>query len=142
MVIDGVEVRPGHPCPHSTGSGCDDYPRRPAQPCGSFNCGWILPDSPLPEWLKPDQARVIVIFAIMVWQGAAVDLAVPVGRRIPPRALNWLKEFSLNQRRPLVYTEQIVRDGGFDRRQRLAGHGPPRFEQDLLRWQREGRTLW
>ena len=88
VVIGGVPVYPGSPCPHSTGSGCDDYVNRPKDPCDNFNCGWILDDSPLPEWMKPNKAKVIVIFNKLNWNGLPVDLAVPVGRRIPPRSLD------------------------------------------------------
>ncbi len=142
MVIGGVPVYPGSPCPHSTGSGCDDYENRPQDPCGNFNCGWILPDSPLPEWMKPSSARVIVILNQLIWNGRPVDLAVPMGRRIPPRALDWLKRFSERQLRPLMYTEQILDGGRFSREQQVFGYGPPEFQQDLLRWQREGKRLW
>lgn len=142
MVIGGVDVYPGKPCPHSTGSGCDDYANRPLDPCDNFNCGWIIPASPLPDWLKPDQAKVIVVFHKLDWEGHPVDLAVPVGKRIPPRALNWLKQFSEKHFRPLIYTEQVVVDGEFQKQQQVIGYGPPEFQQDLLSWQEQGRKLW
>jgi hypothetical protein len=44
--------------------------------------------------------------------------------------------------RPLIYTEQIVEDGKFQKQQQVMGHGPPAFQQDLMRWQREGKELW
>ena len=94
MTIQGVPVFPGHPCPHSTRQGCDDYLNRPIDPCVNFSCGWIMAASPLPDWMKPDNARVIVLFNKFQWQGVPVDLAVPVGKRIPPRALTWLRNFA------------------------------------------------
>ena len=94
MTIKGHPVYPGRPCPHSTGRGCDDYANRPVDPCIDFNCGWIVENSPLPEWMKPSNAKVIVVFNKFQWLGRAVDLAVPIGKRIPPRALNWLKAFA------------------------------------------------
>jgi hypothetical protein len=142
MVIGGVPVHPGRPCPHSTGQGCDDYEHRPVDPCHNFNCGWILPDSPLPEWMQPCKGKVIVIFNVMRWNGVPVDLAVPVGRRIPPRSLAWLKKFAEDHGRPLIYTEQIVENGQFQKEQNILGHGPPAFQQDLIRWRQEGRQLW
>jgi hypothetical protein len=45
-------------------------------------------NSPLPEWMKPNNAKVIVIFNKTRWRCVPVDIAVPIGRRIPPRALN------------------------------------------------------
>jgi len=142
MLIDGVSVYPGSPCPHSTGSGCDDYPNRPIDPCGNFRCGWIIEGSPLPEWMKPDTGRVIVLFNKLSWNGYPVDLAVPVGKRIPPRALGWLQTFSERHGRPLIYTEQIVESGKFQQEQQVLGYGPPAFQQDLIRWLEEGRTLF
>nr|VFK27505.1 MAG: hypothetical protein BECKMB1821G_GA0114241_102826 [Candidatus Kentron sp. MB] len=142
MVIDGVSVYPGHPCPHSTGTGCDDYDNRPENPCRHFDCGWRRENSPLPDWMKPDNARVIVIFDKLNWNHYPVDLAVPMGRKIPPRSLDWLIGYSREKQRPLVYTEQIANSGKFGKQQQMFGHGPPAFQQDLLRWQREGKRLW
>ena len=142
MVIYGTPVYPGHPCPHSTGQGCDDYENRPQDPCNKFNCGWIIPNSPLPDWMKPNIGKVIVIFNKLQWHGLPVDLAVPVGRRIPPRSLEWLKQYSRQNGRPLIYTEQIVDAGAFQREQQVFGFGPPAFQQDLISWQHQGKKLW
>ncbi len=142
MVIKGDPVYPGHPCPHSTGEGCNDYENRPVDPCDTFSCGWITPNSPLPEWMKPSNGKVIIIFNKLVWNGIPVDLAVPVGKKIPPRSLNWLKQFSQKQMRPLIYTEQIVVNGEFQKQQQILAYGPPAFQQDMAQWQKEGRKLW
>ena len=142
MVIDKVPVYPGSPCPHSTGKGCDDYENRPVDPCVNFHCGWIVPNSPLPEWMKPNSGKVIVIFDKFKWNGLPVDLAVPVGERIPPRSLEWLKKFAEEHIRPLIFAEQIVINGRFQKQQTIMGHGPPAFQQDLLGWKREGKKLW
>lgn len=141
MIIDGVQVYPGSPCPHSTGNGCDDYSNRPKDPCDNFYCGWIIKDSPLPEWMKPSNGHVIVIFNKLSWNGYPVDLAVPVGKRIPPRSLDWLKKFSEKHGRPLVYTEQIEA-GKFQKEQQVFGYGPPAFQQDLMRLLEEGKKLF
>jgi hypothetical protein len=141
MEIGGVAVYPGRPCPHSTGAGCDDYANRPAS-CVRFNCGWVIEGSPLPDWMKPSNAKVIVVFNKLQWMGRPVDLAVPIGKRIPPRALNWLKTFAEQHGRPLVYTEQTMAAGRFQKEQTVFGHGPPAFQQQLAAWQAEGRRLW
>lgn len=142
MKINGVEVYPSHPCPHSTGTGCNAYESRPIDPCINFNCGWIIDGSPLPDWMKPNNARVIVIFSKLTWKGFPVDLAVPVGRRIPPRALNWLQQFAASNSRPMIYAEQILDDGRFIKQQQLAGYGPPLFQQELAKAISEGKKLW
>jgi hypothetical protein len=142
MTIQGQPVFPGRPCPHSTGSGCDDYPNRPQDPCINFNCGWVIPGSPLPEWLKPDSARVIVIFDKTRWRNLPVDVAVPVGRRIPPRALQWLKDFAARNRRPLLFSEQLVENGVFQREQMFSAHGPEEFRQHVAKLAAAGKPLW
>jgi hypothetical protein len=142
MDINGNSVYPGRPCPHSTGEGCSDYENRPANPCDSFKCGWIIPNSPLPEWMKPNNGKVIIIFNKLKWNNIPVDLAVPVGKKVPPRALNWLKEFSQNSMRPLIYTEQTTVDGKFQKQQQILAYGPPAFQRDMEQWRKEGRNLW
>lgn len=142
MEINGVPVYPGSPCPHSTGRGCDAYDKRPKDPCDLFNCGWITDDSPLPDWMKPSNSKVLVIFDKLVWNGLPVDLAVPVGKRIPPRALKWLQEFSTKQMRPLLYMEQIKENGKFQKQQNIFAYGPPAFQQEIIQWQQEGKSLW
>jgi hypothetical protein len=142
MVIGGVPVYPGRPCPHSTGSCCDDYENRPEDPCMSFECGWVARGSPLPIWMKPNRGKVIVLFNIRTWAGLPVDLAVPVGKCIPQRSLSYLKEFSRRHNRPLIYTEQIVENGDYQRQQQTFAYGPPDFQRDVLRQRQEGGSLW
>ncbi|MEE9350888.1 MAG: hypothetical protein V3U78_01405 [Thiotrichaceae bacterium] len=142
MNINGVEVYPGKSCPHSTGKGCDDYENRPADPCDLFDCAWKMENSPLPDWMKPSNAKVLVVLDKLQWQGMAVDLAVPVGKKIPPRALNWLKQFAEKQGRPLIYAEQTVENGAFSRNQNLVGYGPVEFQQEVVQWVQSGKRLW
>jgi hypothetical protein len=142
MNIRGADVYPGCPCPHSTGKGCDDYANRPLDPCDHFNCGWVIPNSPLPDWMKPDEAKVMVLLNKLQWRGLPVDLAVPVGKRIPPRALNWLKQFAEQQGRPLIYTEQAVINGKFQKDQQTLAYGPPEFQHEITAKIAQGQRLW
>ena len=142
MNIQGHPVYPGRPCPHSTGKGCDDYANRPVDPCINFNCGWVVAGSPLPDWLSPANARVIVIFNKTQWQNLPVDVAVPVGRRIPPRALDWLKAFAEQHGRPLLFSEQVKEAGGYSRDQLFSAHGPPAFQQHVATLLAAGKPLW
>lgn len=135
--INDVPVYPGRPCPHSTGKGCDDYEHRPADPCVHFVCGWRKKGSPLPDWMKPDNSKVIVLFDQSVWQSLPVDVAVPVGKRIPPRALDYLKQFAETHQRALLYSEQIVENGVYTNRQAVSAYGPPAFQQEMR--ERAGR---
>jgi hypothetical protein len=142
MNIKGADVYPGCACPHSTGKGCNDYANRPIDPCDNFNCGWVIPNSPLPAWMKPNEAKVMVLFNKLQWRGLPVDLAVPVGKRIPPRALNWLKQFAEQQGRPLVYTEQTVVAGKFQKDQQTIAYGPADFQQEIAAKIAQGQRLW
>jgi hypothetical protein len=140
--IGGTPVYPGRPCPHSTGRGCNDYANRPVDPCVKFICGWRQEGSPLPEWMKPSNAKVIVLFDQSVWNGLPVDVAVPVGRRIPPRALHWLQQFAQTHQRALLYSEQIVdADGNFTNRQSFNAYGPPEFQQEIAARGSRGESL-
>ena len=142
MTIGEAEVFPGQACPHSTGKGCNDYANRPIDPCDQFNCAWIQENSVLPDWMKPNNAKAIVMLNKLQWHGHPVDLAVPVGKRIPPRTLNWLKDFAQQHARLLIYTEQIVKQGKFQKDQTVIAFGPPEFQQDIDQSQRAGIDLW
>lgn len=139
--VNGVPVHPGRPCPYSTGSGCSNYENRPVDPCVRFICGWRQEGSPLPEWMKPNNSKVIVLFDQAQWRGMPVDVAVPVGRRIPPRALNWLRQFAQQQNRALLYSEQVVEDGEYTNQQAFSAFGPPEFQQEMAARAARGEQL-
>jgi hypothetical protein len=141
--VNGVAVYPGRPCPHSTGSGCNDYENRPVHPCVHFICGWRMEASPLPDWMKPNEAKVIVLFDQTHWRGMPVDVAVPVGRRIPPRALEWLMQFAQQHGRALLYSEQHVdTKKRFTNQQAFSAFGPPEFRQEMAEYAARGERPW
>lgn len=142
MNINGTDVYPGKVCPYSTGKGCGDYGNRPADPCDHFNCAWVVENSPLPDWMKPSNAKVLVVLDKLQWQGMSVDLAVPVGKRIPPRSLNWLKQFAEQYGRPLIYTEQVIEKGVYSKSQNMEGYGPEAFQHEVQQWVQSGKKLW
>ena len=140
-------VLPGKPCPHSSGpptkhggGGCKIYADRPVDPCVNFSCGWVREASHLPAWMKPNEAKVIVLPAWTTWRTFPVDLALPVGPMVPHKALKWLQQYSKEQFRPLIYTEQeIDRNGHFTGEQRVLGFGPPTFQQEMVDLVRDRR---
>ncbi len=97
--------------------------------------------SPLPEWMKPSNSKVIVLFNQHTWRGLPVDVAVPVGRRIPPRALQWLKQFAAENNRMLLHSEQIVENGSYTKRQGVSAYGPPEFQQEMAERAGRGEVL-
>lgn len=140
--VQGFYAQPGTPCPHSTGKGCDDYHNRPVNPCRNFECGWVMAGSPLPEWFKPSNAKVIVVFNKLTYRGVPVDLAVPVGKRIPPRAFNWLKNFANTTGRPFVFMENTKLNGKYTGESILHVHGPSDFCQYVKTIIEAGGSLW
>lgn len=98
--------------------------------------------SPYPEWLKPVQSKVIILFHRRTWQGMPVDVGVPVGQTIPPQTIEWLKRYAEINRRALLWSEQIVENGVFTGRQRVAAHGPPAFQQEMADRVRNNEKLW
>ena len=141
--VNGTPVHPGRPCPHSTGSGCNDYANRPVDPCVHFICGWRMEGSPLPDWMKPSSAKVIVLYDQTRWRGMPVDVAVPVGRRIPPRSLKWLMEYAQTYQRALLYSEQIVDEKSrYTNQQAFQAFGPPEFQREMAELAASGKRPW
>src|SRR5207302_526051 len=77
--VYGRKVDRGKPCPFSAGDHCTIYPTRPQDPCREFICGWLVRNSPLPEWMRPDKSDLILLASNFSWRGLPVDVAVPVG---------------------------------------------------------------
>ncbi len=96
----------------------------------------------MPDWMKPSNAKVIVMRDHGIWRGMHVDLAVPAGRRIPRRTLNWLEEHARSQNRPLIYIERIVENGQFASRRTTCFYGPPEFQQEMAARMQSGLPMW
>ena len=100
-----------------------------------------MDDSPLPDWMKPNNSKVIVLFSQHTWRGRPVDVAVPVGKRIPPRALKWLQQFAEENNRMLLHSEQIVDNGVDSNQQSVSAYGPPEFQQEMAELAASGGKL-
>ncbi|HMB58689.1 MAG TPA: hypothetical protein VKN35_02155 [Xanthomonadales bacterium] len=120
-----MEMKPGVPCRQLVGGGCSIYAQRPENPCRNFNCGWKIPNSPLPDEMRPDQCGAIVVLG-QDWRHWRVIRAVPVGWTIPDETLRRIKHFAVVQRMALIYHEFEHIDGAYSRTQRI-GFGPPDF---------------
>ena len=64
-----------------------------------------------------------------------------MGRRIPPRALNWLEQFAQTHGRALIYSEQIMENGKYTVRQAVAAIGPPEFRDEMAQRMSRGEAL-
>ncbi|MFN4263695.1 MAG: hypothetical protein ACK4IT_08845 [Thioalkalivibrionaceae bacterium] len=147
----GQVLAPGHGCRHCSPRGCAAYADRPVDPCRVFECGWLDPTSPLPEDMRPDRSGVIVLYERDHWCGLPVDVAIPVGRRIPNKSLDLLKRQAEHYRRPLLFGENAT--NRLPLRERLATRalsvhldyfawGPAGFQQEYAHRIREGLPLW
>ena len=87
--------------------------------------------SPLPDWMKPSNSKAIVMPDQARWRERPVDIAVPVGKRIPPRTINWLQQFAQRYNRMLLYAEQISENGTFTNKQKVFAYGPPDFQTEV-----------
>jgi hypothetical protein len=132
ITVRGHAVYPGKPCPFSSGHHCTIYETRPQDPCRAFICGWLAHNSPLPDWMRPDRAGVILLAANFAWRDLRVDVAVPVGDGIKPEALEWLKAFASTQGRPLLY--RIAED--------WYAFGPPDFQTEMRERIGRGEQPW
>lgn len=130
--VAGHKVDRGHPCPFSSGHHCTIYEERPKDPCGAFTCGWLAANSPLPEWMRPDQASMILLPAELRWNKLPVDVAVAVGNAPKAKALAWLKSFCQARGRPLLYQAS---DEWF-------AFGPPDFQKEMSELIARGEQIW
>lgn len=80
-------------CTHCINSGCNIYASRPKEPCQVFECLWLTDKSPLPNWMKPDQSRVIVTLNKIKQTDEIVLVALKMNSTIPPGTLKWLNEY-------------------------------------------------
>jgi len=100
-----------------------------------------MDNSPLPDWMKPNNSKVIVLFDQHTWRGLPVDVAVPVGKRIPPRALQWLQRFAEDNNRMLLHSEQVVENGTYSQKQAVSAYGPPEFQHEMAELASRGEKL-
>ena len=123
--IWSMKIRPLKACKHSTSNGFGIYEKRPDTPCRSFSCGWLKEPGLLPDHMKPNECGAIILFD-RKWAGAPVITAVPVGERIPDDTLAWLMAFTRKKQIPLIWSENVLKNGRYIRTKR-SGFGPPAF---------------
>ncbi len=139
LTVRGEEIGIDHPCPHATDSGCGIYAERPVEPCKNFKCGWLIDESPLPDWMRPDNAKVIVMFNKYSREGRQVDAAITMGETLPPASLEWLKNFTLQNGRALLITGTARNENDNSPRTTITLFGPDAFKKDIGNLIRSGR---
>lgn len=98
-------------CTHCTNSGCNIYVLRPKEPCQIFECLWLTEKSPLPNWMKPDQSRVIVTLNKIKQTDEIVLVAIKMDENIPLRTLDWLIDYAAKHKISfkLIDTQNVSR---------------------------------
>ncbi|MDX1459668.1 MAG: hypothetical protein R3348_01260 [Xanthomonadales bacterium] len=120
-------MSPGNPCRHLLERGCGIYEQRPYHPCRTFHCGWVQPDSPLPDEMRPDLSGVIVSLD-QRWKNWRIIKAIAAGPRIPESSMKWLQQFSNDTRTPMLVLEFVDEDGRYVGEHKW-GFGPPEFNK-------------
>jgi len=138
----GYEASPGKPCPFATQSGCGDYDNRPVDPCRNFECVWVKQGSLLPEWMKPCESKVILIFDKFHFSNEPIYLAAPVGEFIPPKTLAWVKEFAEKNGHPLVFFDNKMVNDEFIGEVVTHVHGPAHFQKYIRVKIEAGEVDW
>jgi len=131
ITVYGEEVSFGHPCPHTTSSGCNIYEKRPVDPCRTFKCGWLADGGLMPEWMRPDNAGVIVMFNKYSMAGRQVDAAIIVGGELSPRSSEWLENYTLQNERSLIITGTVVNEVDNSSRTTIKLFGSDIFKKEI-----------
>ena len=92
--------------------------------------------------MKPNECKAIVLHGAIKWQGAVLDLVLPVGQKVPEETLAWLRESASKRQVPFVFAEHFVEDGVWTGGKRLNVYGPQPLRDDLIKWLDAGNTLW
>jgi len=75
--------------------------------------------------MRPDLSGAIVM-TNKKWNRWDIIKAVPTGECIPEETLEWLKEYAVEHKIPLLFLEYEIEDGKLVRTRQL-GYGPPDF---------------
>lgn len=90
--VRGHEFYPGKPCFFLTiGVGCNDYDNRPADPCKTFSCDWLVNDL-IPEEFKPNAIETIFLKTFL--NGIEYLKLVPAGNDIDDSIISWAIDYA------------------------------------------------
>jgi hypothetical protein len=128
-IID-FEMKRDSPCPFSGEYGCSIYQFRPANPCKSFMCGWLIEGSPLPEDYRPD--KLGIIFLPIVWRQRRAWVITPAGREPSEELMAQMRSFSNTSGEP-----HLIKSPG-----KLLCFGSVEFKQDMVDLEQRGMNPW
>lgn len=128
--VRGHRMFPGQRCHFVAVGGCSIYAERPQSPCRSFVCGWMQPESVLPDAWRPDRIGVIVVNT--TWRGAPALILVSAGNDPDEAVLAWLRGHAVATGTPFFYAVEGER----------FGFGPVEFQQEMAARAARGERLW
>ena len=128
--VRGHRMFPGQRCHFVADAGCTIYAQRPQSPCRGFVCGWMQPESDLPDDWRPDRIGVIVIDTH--WRGAPAKIIVSAGNDPGETVLEGLRAQAQATRAPFFYEQRGER----------FGYGPPDFQREMAARVARGEKLW
>ncbi|MFZ2649673.1 MAG: hypothetical protein WA210_06160, partial [Burkholderiaceae bacterium] len=128
--IRGHRMYPGQACHFLVRGACSIYEERPQSPCRNFVCGWLMPNSPLPEEFRPDRVGVMVVPTH--WRGAPAFILVSAGRDPDESMLALMRAHAQATHQPFFYEQGGAR----------FGYGPPEFQHEMAAKVARGERLW
>ncbi len=124
--VGDVIVKPGSPCPQIHSNRCSVYENRPTT-CADFNCAWLINDLDYPDWMRPDNAKVILKYIDLVSSISAIG-AIPTGTKVSPRVLNFLRQLANQHGLPVLHFQRTKEQGRYLPEVAVTAFGPPGME--------------
>lgn len=119
------EFYPGNPCFYVCKTGCSIYENRPHDPCVTYKCSWILNPDEFPEWMQPNQSKVIPTtrswFDVDGNENEYIEF-ISTGELMSVTTYHWIMKFHFRTKVPV--TVQVESDFGI--------YGPEDFVQFIL----------
>ena len=85
----------------------------------------------MPDTMRPDRCGAIVL-SDREFHGWKVLMATPTGWKIPQKTLEQLMQYARNRKTPLIWIENIQKDGTYSHFSR-SGFGPKPFMDTIAR---------
>jgi hypothetical protein len=109
LLLDS-QLQPNHgqSCTNCTSAGCAIYENRPRDPCQTFECLWLMQDSPFPDWMRPDLSRVLVNINTLKWNSTPIAVALQLDWAIDKKVVDYFKRWSMVNELPLALMKPDV----------------------------------
>lgn len=117
--IYGHEMGNGVRCHFLRANGCGIYERRPHF-CRSFECGWLMANSPFPDHWRPD--RIGLIICPDIWQGKRCWVVLRAGGDPSDETLETMRQVTMTSGEPHI----------LEKKNSWLCFGKPEFQRAML----------